>query len=81
MLYELTPANIVIMKNVERVLNVGVNKTNQIVITKPKTNRGVRTLRLKGMNALFREKLHETIISYVGRSRTATKRTAEDVHI
>jgi len=51
-----------------------------MVITKPKTNR-VRTLRLKGMNVLLKEKLYETIISYVGRSRIATEQTAEDVHI
>jgi len=81
MLYEPAPANMVIMKNVEGVLNVGVKKTNQIVIIKPKTNRGVRTLRLKGTNVLLKEKLYETIISYVHRSRIATEETAEDVHI
>jgi hypothetical protein len=55
MLYEPAPANMVIMKNVEGVLNVGVKKTNQIVIIKPKTNRGVRTLRLKGTRSCMRQ--------------------------
>jgi hypothetical protein len=51
-----------------------------MAITKPKTNR-VRTLRLKGTNVLLKEKLYETIISYVGGSRIATEQTAIDVHI